>query len=195
MPKQPPKPKQPPRLKANPTRPMDDKLVELGRIQRAHGIKGELHLVLNAALDEIPEQIGWVFLDIEGIPTPFFAEHIRPKSNSSLILKLRDIDSIDDTEELLGLTALIPAALIPQSDDDEIALADLVGYQLQSADGKMLGIITDFVDYGLNAVFSLRTSTDEVLIPAADELIVEYDEDKRLLTMDLPDGLLPDNGA
>ena len=59
----------------------------------------------------------------------------------------------------------------------------------------MLGIITDFVDYGLNAVFSLHTSTDEVLIPAADELIVEYDEDKRLLTMDLPDGLLPNNGA
>lgn len=174
---------------------MDEKLVELGRIQRAHGIKGELHLVLNAALDEIPEQLGWVFLDIEGIPTPFFAEQIRPKSNSSLILKLRDIDSIDDTEELLGLTALIPAALLPQTDDDEIALADLVGYQVQSPEGEVLGTITDYVDYGLNAVFTLRTTTDEVLIPAADELIVEYDDDKRLLTMDLPEGLLPDSGA
>lgn len=169
-----------------------EKLVEIGRIQRAHGIKGELHVVLHSiAPDELPEQLGWVFLDIDGIPTPFFAERARPKSTSSIIVKLRDIDSIDDTQPLLGLTLLVASSLLPQLDDDEIALADLVGYTVSSPQHGDIGKIVDFEDYGPNAVFVLRPlgTQRDVLIPAADELIVEVDMDQQRLLMELPEGL------
>ncbi|MBQ9470262.1 MAG: 16S rRNA processing protein RimM [Bacteroidales bacterium] len=169
-----------------------DKLVEIGRIQRAHGIKGELHVVHNGTAHELPEQPGWVFLNIDGIPTPFFAEQARQKSARSTIVKLRDIDSIESTQPLLGLSLLVPCGLFPQPNDDEIALADLVGYTLCTPQHGAMGTIVGFEDYGPNAVFVLRPhgGLPDALIPATDELIVEVDVEEQRLLMELPEGLL-----
>ena len=42
----------------------------------------------------------------------------------------------------------------------------------------------------VNAIFIVDRDGDEVMVPATDELIVEFDTDNNLMVMDLPQGLL-----
>ena len=41
-----------------------------------------------------------------------------------------------------------------------------------------------------NSIFIVDRDGDEVMVPATDELIVEFDTDNNLMVMDLPQGLL-----
>lgn len=164
-------------------------LFELGFIQRTHGIKGEVQLSIVSAVDEPPTKLESVFLEIEGIPVPFFVESIRNKAADKLILKLEDVDDVETAEGLTGFKVYIPANLVEISDDTD--LGDLVGYTVVSTQGETVGLIVRYEDYGMNAVYAIESPsiTGEVLIPASDELIVEFDADERIVTMELPIGL------
>lgn len=168
---------------------METRLVEIGYIQRTHGINGEVQLALNDTLDENPESFESVFLEIEGIPTPFFVEYIRQKSDDKIIAKFEDFDSLNAADGLVGFKVLLPLESLPVSDDVE--LKDLVGYTLFSESNQLIGEIASYTDFGLNAVYGIKqpNSADEVLIPASDDLIVEFDQENHSVIMSLPEGL------
>lgn len=164
-------------------------LVEIGYIQRTHGIKGEVQLVLNDIWDGSPENLESVFLEIEGIPTPFFIDYVRQKTDEKVIVKFDDCDNLDEADGLIGFKVLVEQESAPQS--DEVELKDLVGYTIFTQQNKPVGVITRYEDYGLNAVYAVDAEgyDDEVLIPAADDIIVEFDDIKRIVVMDIPEGL------
>lgn len=171
------------------------RFVEIGYIQRTHGIKGEVQLVLNSYLDEIPKTLESVFLDIEGIPTPFFVESIRQKTDDAIIVKFEDFDLLDAADDLVGLKVLllVDGSLTP----DEVELKDLVGYTVFNAENVRVGTITKYEDFGFNAIYEVQIPPNDadlasnvVLIPATDDIIVEFDEVERTVKMDLPEGLL-----
>ena len=41
-----------------------------------------------------------------------------------------------------------------------------------------------------NAIFIIDRDGEELMVPASDDLIVEFDLDKKVMVMDLPQGLL-----
>jgi len=54
-----------------------------------------------------------------------------------------------------------------------------------------VGEITDVDEKTENAIFIVdQGQNNEIMVPAADELIVEFDLDKKVMIMDLPHGLL-----
>lgn len=164
-------------------------LVEIGYIQRTHGIKGEVQLVLNDIWDGSPENLESVFLEIEGIPTPFFVDYVRQKTDEKVIVKFDDCDNLDEADGLVGFKVLVEQISEPQS--DEVELKDLVGFTLFNQQNERIGVISRYEDYGLNAVYAIEVegSDDEVLIPATDEIIIEFDDEERTVVMSLPDGL------
>ena len=57
--------------------------------------------------------------------------------------------------------------------------------------GTTIGTITDVDEQTENAIFIVsRDDVSELMVPASDDLIVEFDLDKKLMVMDLPQGLL-----
>lgn len=53
-----------------------------------------------------------------------------------------------------------------------------------------LGLITDVDDSTINTLFVIDHNGKELLVPAQEEFILKMDEKKRLMTVQLPDGLL-----
>lgn len=163
--------------------------VEVGFIQRTHGIKGELQVAWNDTLNLTQENIESVFVEIDGIPIPFFITSLRQKTEESSIVKFDDVDNLQSADELVGYKLMLPSDLIPE--DDDIELKDLVGYTISSTSGQVVGLIENYEEFNLNSIYYIKTPEGkEVIIPATDDLIVEFDVDTKTVLMEIPEGLL-----
>lgn len=167
----------------------DAGFIEIGYIQRTHGIKGEMLVTFDADQHLDPEKLESVFVEIDGIPVPFFITSLNIQRDSKAIVKLSEVDSIDQAEHFVGFKLVIPGQAT--SNTDEIYFSDLVGFSVYLSQGDLFGTITLYTDYGLNATFDVLTPTGkQVIIPAAEELINEIDVPNRKIEMNLPEGLL-----
>ncbi len=163
--------------------------VAAGRIVKTYGPGGELVLSL---YDTFPDEMNGepVTIEIDGIRTPFFFASFRRRGVSKAVAVFEDMETEYRASELVGREFFLPAEPENREDDDNIYLEDLVGYTLRREGRLETGTITGLIEHELNPLFEVDWSGREILIPAADELIVHIDERARSLTMALPDGLL-----
>ena len=84
----------------------------------------------------------------------------------------------------------MPRERLPEPEDDEVYVHDLIGLAVHLADGSCLGEIVDVVDYGAGALIDVRIEgrRDTVLIPFADQYVLAAEEDR--IVVDLPEGFL-----
>lgn len=165
-------------------------LVEIGVFGKPHGIKGEIAAMPDEGRDVVSGS--FVFAEIDGIPVPFRVEGVRTKG-AGLLLTLKGIDTEAQAALLASKTILVESDKSdmsdPSDDDSEgFFLDDLVGFTIV-AGGEEVGLIDD-VDFSTeNALFIVDRKGEEVLVPAAPELIDAIDAETRTVEMTLPTGL------
>lgn len=163
-------------------------LYKIGRLGKAHGIKGEVSMqVDDDAFDRVDAE--YLVLELDGIMVPFFMEEYRFKSDETALIKFEGIDTQERARELTGTEVYFPREMVEASmDDGELSYAQLVGYTLYNAnDGKEVGVIELVDEQTMNIMFEL---TDGTLIPASEELITDIDVEQHRISVDIPDGLL-----
>jgi len=163
-------------------------IFEIGSIQRTHGVNGELQV--SWVNDFYPDEhkLESVFIEIDGIPIPFFIQSIRNKGETSSLIRLQEFNSINDVDELVGCKLFLAGK--PAEQDEEFFLDDLVGYSLLNQKGILLGEIKSLEDYSGNSVFFVeQPSGNELIVPASPDLIIEIEEETRSLVMEIPHGL------
>ena len=162
-----------------------EEVYRIGRLGKAHGVKGEVSLQFD---DDIFDRVDcdYLVLDVDGILVPFFIEEYRFRSNTVALVKFEDVDTQLRAAELTGCDVYFPRALADE--DDAPALALLVGFDLFEANaGRTVGRIAAIDDTTANTLFELE---DGRLIPASDDLVDNIDLKHRTITMRLPEGLL-----
>jgi 16S rRNA processing protein RimM len=96
--------------------------------------------------------------------------------------------------ELIGKELLLgfeePEEETSFEEDDELYLEDFVGFTATFEGSDASGEITDFEDSDWNPLFIIEIAGREVMVPAADDFIVEYSPSGRTVHFELPDGLL-----
>lgn len=163
--------------------------VEVGYVHRTHGVKGELQATWDNSLNVNPQDIESVFIEIDGIPVPFFISSSKYRASEKIIIKLDEVDDLHSADELVGHELLILSEQVP--DDDNLTLDDLVGYQLMSVQNQVVGTIERYEEFNLNSVFYVISQQgEELIIPAVEELILEVDVDEKIVLMEIPGGLL-----
>ena len=119
-------------------------------------------------------------------------QHMRMLKGYAL-LKLEGVNTRNDADLIRGLLVMIAIDDAVPLEDDEIYLFQLIGMNVQTREGVALGILADVLETGANDVYIVQSDAyGEILIPVTDETIVETDADNNMLTVDLPEGLLPD---
>ena len=162
-----------------------EEVYRIGRLGKAHGVKGEVSLQFD---DDIFDRVDcdYLVLDVDGILVPFFIEEYRFRSDTVALVKFEDVDTQQRAAELTGCDVYFPRALADE--DDAPALALLVGFDLVEANaGRTVGRIAAIDDTTANTLFELE---DGRLIPASDDLVDNIDLKHRTITMRLPEGLL-----
>lgn len=171
-----------------------DDLTAVGEVFKPHGIKGELSMSLEAGLE--PESMRCMVLDIDGIFVPFFVASARRRGPESWLVRFDGIDNETQAaalsrHEIFALTAELPDGIAGDDDAEGINLYDLEGFTLADADGSPVGTIDDIDDSTANILLYVTTPDGRtVFVPFADELVAGLDIDGRVISLDIPEGII-----
>ena len=107
-------------------------------------------------------------------------------------LRLNDIRSFEDAEEIVGQPVYVNAACYGDvMEEGEGDFSMLVGWKLCDEHGVECGVISDFEDIpGNPCLYVDMASGEQTMIPLHDELVIDIDEEHQVLTMKIPEGLL-----
>ncbi len=161
----------------------------IGQFAKPHGIKGELTLVTscNGLFENANDP--YVVCEMDGIWVPFFIESFRPKSTSSLLVKLEGINDETTAKKFTNRTVYYPADALPEDDDNE-SWTRFISYMLTDEVLGKIGTVADVDESTANIVFRVDDQGKERLIPMAAEMICSIDERNWRMTVSLPEGIL-----
>ncbi len=165
--------------------------IEVGYIQKAHGLKGEVIVAFEPEFEETFEEIELIFVDIDGGLVPFFLEEegFRIRNNESAICKLRFIETLTQAKELVGCKVFALENEIIPSEDQGVA-STLIGMMAFDANFGKIGMISRVDDFSGNLVITVNHPQAEIMIPLSDNAITSIDEDKREIHLECPNGLI-----
>ncbi len=107
------------------------------------------------------------------------------------LLTFDGCNSREDAERLRDKIVMIDIEQAAPLEDGQYYLFELIGMNVV-ADGAEIGSIKEVLQTGANDVYIVQSDIHgELLIPAHDETISNIDFDSQVITMSLPEGLIP----
>lgn len=168
----------------------------VGRVRRAHGIRGELVVeTLTDAPDAIFAAGRRVFAgDAAGALTrdPLELTVIRSSPfKGGLIVAFEGITDRNTADSWRDRTFLVPEEEVEPPGEDEMFIHDLVGMQVVTADGESVGSISQVFELPQGLVFEVaRPTKSSVMLQLNEQTVTEVDRQARVVHIDPLEGLL-----
>jgi len=164
-----------PRLKRK-QRLSNDRLVVLGAVTGAFGVRGEVRI---RSFTEPPENIGdyeRLIADPGGRTLKILELRPTPKGFAA---RVEGIDDRDAAEALRGLSLCVPRDELPEAEDDEFYHVDLIGCRAESQSGQALGSVIAVQDFGAGPLLEVGERGKTSLYPFTREAVPEVDIEAR----------------
>lgn len=164
---------------------------KIGFIRKTHGVNGELVLEFESRFEESVADAGRFFLELDGLLVPFFMEEegFRFKTAVTAIVKFMDVETEKYTKRLVGCPVFMFTDEIID-EDEETLHSYLLNFEVEDTKLGKIGLIQHVDDYSGNIVLTVEYQGNEVLIPFSEDLLVSIDHNRKILVMNLPDGLM-----
>ena len=170
-------------------------MLQVAQVLKSNGTDGELVMGFR---EIAPEDINLqepVFIYFDGLPVPFYIESFTKRGNTKALVRLTDICSMEDVEEIAGTAVYIEADEIGELTLEEDGYAALVGWMVltpaeEGEDLYEIGEITDFYDIPNNPCIEVETENGAVMIPLHEDFILGLDPEYQEIIMQIPTGLL-----
>lgn len=152
--------------------------ITVGRVLKPQGINGEVKI---QPLTDDPTRFKKLkVLYIDG--APFDIRSLR-LSEGFVYVKLNGIDDRNAAETLRGKNADIDRVNAKPLEDGEYFIADLIGSAVVTQDGARLGKVVDVTAYGAASVCTVK-GEHTFSFPFVKKVIVSFDEESKILTLD-----------
>jgi 16S rRNA processing protein RimM len=147
-------------------------LLAIGRVGRAHGLKGEVRVELHFDGSDALEQVDELWLSPKA-ETPdgarkYAIEAARPVPKAFLV-KLEGVEERNGAEALRGATVWVARSALPDTDESEYYLVDLIGAKVVGPEGE------------IGTVIEIATH------PSIDALVIQTSDGRRLEQPLVPD--------
>ncbi|MBE7470262.1 MAG: 16S rRNA processing protein RimM [Anaerolineae bacterium] len=161
----------------------------VGRIVRAHGLRGEVSVTLLTDFPERFETTEWVYLGNEFEATPYRLEKYR-WHKQNLLLTLAGVTDRNEAEKLKGQFVQVPIEEAVPLPEGSYYLYQLIGLRVESTAGEFLGAITQVMETGANNVYVVQQEDREILLPAIPDVIKGIDVKAGVMKVHLIEGLI-----
>ncbi len=166
-----------------------DSWIEAGAIVRPHGIKGEVIADLKRDLLElVTENMEIRTTATKGGESYLLVERAR-EHHGRLIVKFRDVESVEAAEGLRGSTLWMTRGEIGALGDDRWFVQDILGIEVVTDEGERLGTLAEVMHMPANDVYVVRGDGGEILLPATEEVVREVDVEAGRMVVHLIEGL------
>ena len=159
-----------------------DPRIEIGRVARAHGIRGEVVIATHDPGSDV----------LDGLAAIWIGGTLRRMigvrgTHRGWLVQLEGIATRNAAEALRGQVVEVDRDVLALGDDD-ILLDDLVGCRVQLADGTPWGTIHS-IESGMQDLLVIHDGELERLLPLVDEFVKTIDLEAGVVIVDPPDGL------
>ena len=165
-------------------------LVLIGRIARTHGVRGDV--LVNPETDFPEERFveGRVLqLEMAGRSEPITIETVRFHQGRPLV-GFAGVETMDAAEAIVGAELKVPEAELPPLPDGTYYRHDLVGCEVRTKDGQVVGKVTDVEGSLERSRLVVARKGGELLVPMVETICVEVDPVGKRIVIDPPEGLL-----
>jgi 16S rRNA processing protein RimM len=166
-----------------------DKYVLLGKVTKAHGLRGEVKIF---SFSGQPENFkGYKEISLVNyagkLSTALAVEKFRVQGKT-VIAQLATVKSRDRAEEIEGMGVLLAKELLPDSAKNEYYWYQYEGKKVFDQSGHTIGIVESLFNNGAQDIMVIKSGKNEILIPVTKSIIVS--ETAEQLIVNPPPGLL-----
>ena len=162
---------------------------EIGQIVNTNGLKGVLKV--KPFTDNIKEFEGFksIYIKKKNELIEFKIEKVGYVKNM-VLLKLQGIDDINEAEKYRNLYLKVERETLPKLPKDSYYIADLIGCDVVTGEGELLGKVDDIFSTGSNDVYVVKDELGkQILLPAIKEVIKTVDIPNKKIIVKLMEGL------
>ncbi len=166
------------------------KLIVVGQIAGAFGVRGEVRV---RSFTDDPEAIFdyGPLLDAAGkvVLTP-----VRHRSLNDLFsVTAKEAHQREAWEAMRGTLLHAPRAALPETDEGEVYVTDLIGARVVHVDGRELGVVKTVQNFGAGELLEITPPAGATyLLPFTEENFPAIDMEAAVLTASPDDALLPE---
>jgi 16S rRNA processing protein RimM len=157
--------------------------VAVGRITRAHGIRGEVAVLVLSEVEgrfDVGATVG-----LESGRT-LSVEAVRP-DRARLLVKFREVPDRTTAETLAGAYVVVPEEAVPPAPEGAFWPHQLEGCEVQTESGRPLGVLREVVSGPANDWWVVRTDGEETMVPALKDVVLQVDvAGRRVVVKDVP---------
>lgn len=151
---------------------MDEPTVAVGRITRAHGVHGEVAVLVISEVEGRFDEGATVWLE-DGSPLTVSAS--RPHGDR-LLVRFREVDDRSRAQALRGALLVVPESTSPELPEGSWWDHQIEGCAVETEPGRALGTIREIIHTAANDVWSaVDERGTETLIPVLRDVLVSVD--------------------
>ena len=166
------------------TRPALQRMILLGKVHGAFGVRGELKLESftepkRAILGYQP----WVLRDVRGVERELAGAHGR-ETSKGLVAVFPDVADRDAAEALRGTEVWVPRSALPPPKPGEYYWIDLEGMRVVNLEGADFGTVSHLFSTGANDVLVAQGDRERMIPFLEPDYIASVDFDSGVVTVD-----------
>lgn len=163
---------------------------EIGQIVNTFGVKGVVKV--NPFTDDITrfEKLKTILVVKNKNVTEIEIEEVKYHKDM-VLLKLKGVDDMNSAEKYKGCFIKIHRKDAIKLPKDTFFIADIIGSEVITDDGKILGKVDDIYSTGSNDIYVVKDELGkQILLPSIKEVILDIDVEKQKVIVHLLEGLV-----
>lgn len=170
----------------------------VGRIRRAHGVRGAWAVESMTDAPDVTFASGAVLYAgdrtgaltmVNDTPVAMTIEDGR-KMNKEWLVRVTNVTDRDDADLWRGRYVLADVKDLPEPDEDEVYIFRLLGMTVEVAGEGPVGHVRDVYDAPQGLLLEVETATGRPLVPWHPAIVDHVDEDARVIVLKPLEGLL-----
>ena len=168
---------------------MEEDLFPIGRVIKPHGVRGKIKV------DYFGEDLSQfhfyriIFIqDPKGRLVPYEILEATPQP-PRLILHLKDIQTLEEAEPLIGKEIFIRKGCLADLPEGEYYWSEILGMEVETEEGRRLGRVKEILPTGANDVYVIQGEKREILLPAIGGVVRSIDRIRKVMKVAWMEGL------
>ena len=165
------------------------KYFEVGQIVNTFGVRGQLKVKPFTDEMERFEELKTVYICKKNEMKKVEIEEVKYHKDM-VLLKVKGIDDMTEAEKYKGLFLKIDRKDAKKLPENTYFIADLLGLEVYTDEGELLGKVDDIFPTGANDVYVVKDELGkQILLPSIPEVLKEIDLEKEKIIVHLIEGL------
>ena len=167
---------------------MQNKFKEIGHFSRVHGYKGKIVISFSDENPSILKNNSIIWVEEFGIPTPYKIKEIQKLNKNKRILSLLNLNN-NKAEKLKNKKVYVDSK-DDNNREEYLNNYNIDNYKLYNQDNELIGLISSVLKIQNNNLLQIFIKDKEVLIPFNEKNILAIDHSKKILKINIAEGLI-----